>query len=162
MAKPRVDVDTLEDEIAHLRDLDLPALRKRWLDLCGRPAPKFFRRKFLARALAYQMQAKAFGGLSERTKHRLREIAEAVRTGNEHAVLATRRVSPGTQLIRHWREKTYSVTVLDDGFAWNGARFNSLSAIARAITGTNWNGYAFFGLKHSPKNAGVSRSKANG
>ena len=162
VAKAKFQVDTLEDEIARLRDLDLLALRKRWLNLVGRPAPKFFRRKFLVRAVAYQMQVAAFGGLSDKTRRRLREIAEAVRTGNEHAVLATRRVSPGTQLIRHWREKTYSVTVLDDGFAWNGARFASLSAIAGAITGTNWNGYAFFGLKQRSKNRPGAGSNANG
>jgi hypothetical protein len=165
MARPRVDPSTLEDEIARLRDLDLLELRKRWLALYGRPAPKFFRRKFLARALAYQMQVKAFGGLSDKTKRRLREIAEAVRNGNEDAVLGPPRIKPGTKLIRLWQDKTHAVTVLEDGFEWDGKRFNSLSAIAKAITGTNWNGYAFFGLKRrstSNKNGAGSRSEANG
>ena len=165
MARPPVDPSTLEDEIAHLRDLDLPELRKRWLGLSGRPAPKFFRRKFLVRAVAYQMQVKAFGGLSDKTKRRLRDIAEAVRNGNEDAVLGPPRIKPGTKLIRLWQDKTHTITVLEVGFDWDGKRFNSLSAIAKAITGTNWNGYSFFGLKRRPttnKNGAGPRSKTNG
>lgn len=146
----RVDPDTLEDEIAHLRDLDLQELHRRWRSLYGRPAPKFFRRKLLIRAVAYQMQVKAYGGLSEVTKRRLREIAEAVRDGNEETVLGGPRIKPGTRLIRLWQDKTHTVEVLSDGFKWEGRKYPSLSGIAKAITGTNWNGYTFFGLKRRP------------
>ncbi len=146
----RVDPDTLEDEIARLRDLDLHELRKRWLGLYGRPAPKLFRRGLLVRAIAYQMQVKAYGGLSEATKRRLREIAEAVRNGKEESVLSDPRIKPGTRLIRLWQDKTHTVEVLQDGFEWEGRKYPYLSAIAKAITGTNWNGYTFFGLKRRP------------
>ena len=139
--------EALEAEIARLPGLGLGELRARWLKLYGAAAPKFFRRGLLVRAVAYQMQAKAYGGLSPATKRRLREIAEAVRNGNENDLFSAPRIKPGTQLLRVWRDETHRVTVLTDGFEWSGTRFSSLSAIAREITGTNWNGYAFFGLK---------------
>jgi hypothetical protein len=142
---------TLEAEIARLPDLGLADLRQRWLELYGTPAPKFFRRELLLRAVAYQMQVKAYGGLSPATKRRLREIAEAVRSGNEEVLFSAPRIKPGTQLLRVWREETHRVTVLPDGFEWGGTKFRSLSAIAREITGTNWNGYAFFGLTRSSR-----------
>jgi hypothetical protein len=163
-ADSAADRVTIEAEIDRLDRLDLSILRERWRNLCGRPAPVAFRRKFLIRALAYQMQAKAFGGLALATKRRLREIAEAVRDGNEASVLAAPRIKAGTRLYRSWKDKTHVVTVLTDGFEWQGTRHRSLSAIAKAITGTQWNGYAFFGLKRRAsknKNALKQRSAAD-
>jgi Protein of unknown function (DUF2924) len=139
--------EALEAEIARLPALGLGELRQRWLQLYGAAAPKFFRRELLVRAVAYQMQVKVYGGLSAATKRRLREIAEAVRNGNEDDLFSAPRIKPGTQLLRVWQEDTHRVTVLPDGFEWSGTKFSSLSAIAREITGTNWNGYTFFGLK---------------
>jgi hypothetical protein len=69
----------LEAEIGRLPDLSLLELRQRWKTLFGHPAPKSLRRNFLARAVAYQMQVKAYGGLSAATKRRLREIAYAAK-----------------------------------------------------------------------------------
>ena len=139
--------EVLEAEIARLPDLGLAELRARWLKLYGTIAPKFFRRELLVRAVAYQMQVKAYGGLSAATKRRLREIAEVVRNGNEEALFSAPGIKPGTQMLRVWQDQTHLVTVLPDGFEWRGTKHKSLSAIAREITGTNWNGYAFFGLK---------------
>ena len=101
----------------------------------------------MARAVAYQMQVAAYGGLSAATKRRLREIAIAVRNGDRTGVLGGIQIKPGTQLIRQWQNTTHTVIVLDDGFALDGRTHKSLSAVAKAITGTNWNGYAFFGIK---------------
>jgi hypothetical protein len=140
---------TLEAEIRRLPDLSLDELRDRWQALFGNPAPVSLRRKFLARAVAYQMQVQAYGGLSNATKRRLREIADAVRRGNPDAAGVTRQIRPGTQMIRQWRDKTHSVTAIDGGFEWNGQTYKSLSAVAKDITGTNWNGYAFFGIKRA-------------
>ena len=137
----------LEAEIARLGDLGLAELRARWKALYGRPAPKFFRRKLLVRAVAYQMQVKAYGGLSEATKRRLREIAAAARDGTFDAAMTEPRIKPGTRLVRTWKNVTHEVMVLNDGFAWNGERHTSLSTIAKTITGTSWNGWRFFGLK---------------
>ena len=141
-------------------DLGLPDLRNRWKMLFGHPAPKSLRRNFLARAVAYQMQVETYGGLSVATKRRLREIAKAVRTGDANAVLGSSRIKSGTQMIRQWQNTTYTVTALAEGFEWNGRTYKSLSAVANAITGTNWNGFAFFGIKRAPpgnKNASGPR-----
>src|ERR1700736_1026275 len=105
---PRL-IDGLEVEVAQVRDLDITELRKRWQKLYGRPAPKTFRRNLLIRGVAYQMHVAVHGGLSAATKRRLREIAEAVRAGNEDAVLPGPRIKPGTRLYRAWRDKTHVV-----------------------------------------------------
>ena len=90
---------------------------------------------------------KAFGGLSEATKQRLREIAAAARDGTFDAADLEPRIKPGTKLIRTWKKETHEVMALEDGFAWKGERYSSLSTIAKTITGTSWNGWKFFGLK---------------
>jgi hypothetical protein len=107
------------------------------------------RRKFLARAIAYQMQVEVYGGLSNSAKRRLGEIAGAVRRGNPDAAGIARQIRPGTQMIRQWRDETHIVTAISQGFEWNGQSYKSLSAVAKEITGTNWNGYAFFGIKRA-------------
>jgi Protein of unknown function (DUF2924) len=149
---------TLEAEIRRLPDLSLAELRDRWKTLFGNPAPLSLRRKFLARAVAYQMQVKAYGGLSNSTKRRLREIAEAVRRGSPDAAGVVRQIRPGTQMIRQWRDKTHIVISIAGGFEWNGQTYKSLSAVAKDITGTNWNGYAFFGIKR----ASIANKNASG
>lgn len=157
--------DRIEAEIGRLPGLGLAELRRRWLALCGRPAPKFLRRKLLVRALAHQMQVEAYGGLSPQTVRRLRAIAAATQNGNADEALAAPRLKPGTHLLRLWQDQTHCVTVGNDGFEWQGKRYKTLSAVARAITGTNWNGYAFFGLKRRAarnKNAERPRSRSHG
>jgi Protein of unknown function (DUF2924) len=75
-------------------------------------------------------------------------------------MLGGRRIKPGTQMIRQWQNTTHTVTALAEGFEWNGRTYKSLSAVANAITGTNWNGFAFFGIKRAPsgnKNASGPR-----
>ena len=167
MSRGTIDDAALEAEIGQLPALSLLELRNRWKTLFGHPAPKSLRRNFLARAVAYQIQVEAYGGLSVATKRRLREIAHAVRTGDANAMLGSNRIKPGTQMIRQWQNTTYTVTALAEGFEWNGRTYKSLSAVANAITGTNWNGFAFFGIKRTPsgnKNASGSRrtsSRAN-
>ena len=149
MSRRECDEAALEAEITRLPDLRHDELRARWKLLFGRPAPKSLRRKFMARAVAYQMQVAAYGGLSAATRRRLREIATAVRNGDRNGVLGGVQIRPGTQLIRQWQNTTHTVMVLDDGFALDGRTYKSLSAVAKIITGTNWNGYAFFGIKRS-------------
>jgi hypothetical protein len=160
MPRGTTDDVALEAEIGGLPDLSLIELRNRWKTLFGHPAPKSLRRNFSARAVAYQMQVEAYGGLSVATKRRLREIANAVRTGDANAMLGSSRIKPGTQMIRQWQKTTHTVTALAEGFEWNRRTYKSLSAVANAITGTNWNGFAFFGIKRAPsgnKNASGPR-----
>ena len=151
MSRRERDEAALEAEIARLPDLGHDELRKRWKLLFGRPAPKSLRRKFMARAVAYQMQVVAYGGLSAATKRRLREIAMAISNGDRTGVSSGVQIKPGTQLIRQWQSTTHTVMVLDEGFALDGRTYKSLSAIAKAITGTHWNGYAFFGIKRAAR-----------
>ena len=162
MSRDTIENAALEAEIGRLPSLSLLELRNCWKTLFGHPAPKSLRRNFLARAVAYQMQVEAYGGLSVATRRRLREIANAARNGDANATLGSSRIKPGTQMIRQWRNTTHTVTALAEGFEWNGSTYKSLSAVANAITGTNWNGFAFFGIKRAPssnKNAAGPRRK---
>ena len=153
--------EALEAEIRRLPDLSLAELRDRWKALYGNPAPQSLRRSFLARAVAYQMQVEAYGGLSSSTRNRLQGIAAGVRQGNTDVAGIAKAIRPGAQMLRQWRGQTHTVTAVNDGFEWNGKTYKSLSSVARQITGTNWNGYAFFGIKRAPpgnKNAAGPRT----
>lgn len=140
----------IETEIASLRKLGIVELKERWQKLFKNPAPKYFRREFLIRAVAYQLQVEAFGGLSAETKRKLRQIAEALRDGTEPTLTSAPRIKPGTKFIRSWKDETHIVTALDQGFEWKRKRYGSLSEVACAITGTRWNGLLFFGVKRRP------------
>jgi hypothetical protein len=151
-----------ETEIRRLPDLSLGELRARWKALFGNPAPLSLRRKFLARAVAYQLQVEAYGGLSASTKKRLQAIAAGVRQGSLDVAGIAKAIRPGTQMLREWKGQTHTVTAVNDGFEWNGRTYKSLSAIAKEITGTNWNGYVFFGVKRpAPGNKNAAGPRAN-
>jgi len=94
------------------------------------------------KALAYDIQVKAFGGLSART---IRALKAAARPGSGPAT--ARLPARGSRLVREWNGALHEVEVLDDGYHWRGQRFRSLSAIAQVITGTKWSGPRFFGIK---------------
>lgn len=146
MARKRFDPQAVEQEVAALGGLPLDALRKRWVQLFGAPPPKSLRREFLIKACAYQIQVKAFGGLSVATKRRLRAIAEGARTGESVPISGSLKIKPGTRLVRAWGGEVHTVTAVSRGFEYQGQRYRSLSAIAKAITGTSWNGRVFFGV----------------
>lgn len=138
----------IEQEIAALCDLDHATLKERWRALRGGEPPRKLSRQFLVRALAYAIQEQAFGGLSPALRQRLQRLAvELKATGLITSIGRKAAIKPGTRLLREWQGSTHEVTVLEDGFEWNGNTYRSLSAIARAITGTRWNGHLFFGLK---------------
>jgi Protein of unknown function (DUF2924) len=143
---------SLEDEIAHLRDLDLKGLRVRWQGIFKRQAPSHFPRHLLFGVLAYRLQADALGDLDVATIRLLKQIAAGVTKIGSVALTAEfdRRRSelkPGTILMREWNGRPERVTVIDEGFAWKGKTYDSLSSVAFAITGTKWNGPRFFGLR---------------
>jgi hypothetical protein len=143
---------SLDDEIAHLRGLDLHGLRARWKSMFRRQPPSHLPRHLLFAVLAYRLQAEELGDLDPVTARLLKQIAigggtrEASRLTDE---FGRRRVElkPGTVLMREWNAQAYRVMVLDEGFACNGKTYDSLSKVAFAITGTNWNGPRFFGLR---------------
>ena len=140
------------DEIAHLRGLDLQGLRARWQSVFQRPAPSHLGRHLLLSIIAYQIQADRFGDLDHETR-KLLDQTEAVESGSATPTRLVafdqkrRALTPGTVLVREWNEQSQRVMVMEDGFAWNGQTFDSLSMVAFAITGTRWNGPRFFGLR---------------
>lgn len=141
--------DTILARVAVLKTLPIPQLKQQWRDLFESEPPPYNRR-FLEHRLAYRIQELAYGGLKPETLKRLRELGEQLDGGNP----ATRRRQhqdrpmPGTHLIREWQGVEHCVTVRDDGYEYQGRPFKSLSAVARAITNTRWNGWLFFGLKN--------------
>jgi hypothetical protein len=143
---------SVEDEIAHLRGLDLKGLRARWQSVFQRQAPVHLTRHLLFAVIAYQLQADRFGDLDRETKQVL-DRTVATEAGPAMSARLTsfdqRRteLSAGTVLVREWDRQSQRVMVMADGFAWNGQTYDSLSKVAFAITGTKWNGPRFFGLR---------------
>jgi hypothetical protein len=143
---------SFEDEIAHLRDLDLAGLRARWQSVFQRSPPLHLPRHLLFAVLAFRIQADRFGDLDHETRKVL-DRTDVHETGSAMSdrlmSLDQKRTSltPGTVLVREWDRQSHRVMVLADGFAWNGQTFDSLTKIAFAITGTRWNGPCFFGLR---------------
>ena len=143
---------SVEDEIAHLRGLELSGLRARWLSVFQRPAPAHLARHLLFAVIAYRLQADRFGDLDHATRQVLdRAVAKEAGPGMS-ARLASfdqkrTELTPGTVLVREWHRRSQRVMVMADGFAWNGQTYDSLSKVAFAITGTKWNGPRFFGLR---------------
>lgn len=159
--RPSSVEDRVRDEIAALDGMDLGDLRALWQKLYRTGAPKGFRRELLIRACAYQIQAKAYGGLSTRTHRNLLKIAAQAEQGTFTTAGALRRLRPGTRLVREYSGKTHVVEVLSDGFAHDGKKYRSLSAIAKVISGTNWSGNSFFGLKRPTKAQQAGKSEGS-
>jgi hypothetical protein len=143
------DREALNVEIARLRDLDVKALRAQWHNILGRPAPLQLSRHLLLRIVAYRLQADRFGDLDPQSKRAL-DGAESPEKVRQNATIRAERqteLKAGTILGREWNGRMHRVSVLADGFAYEGKTFSSLSKIAFAITGTRWNGPRFFGLR---------------
>ena len=142
--------DSIIARIAALKTTPTPALKTMWRDLFeGEPPP--YNRRFLESRLAYRIQELAYGGLRPTTIERLEALGEQLDGGNI-AVRRTRvddRPIAGTRLIREYQGVEHCVTVRDDGYEYQGRPYKSLSAVARAITGTRWNGWTFFGIRRS-------------
>ena len=152
------DRERLRQLASSLLDLDRRQLLLQWRNHLGGTASAHLPTWLLARLLAYRIQVAAFGDLSAKTQRRLRNVRDA---GDHSAPVpfanrspATRDgvdLRPGALLAREWRGRIERVTVLSEGFAWNGDTYASLSMVAKAITGTSWNGHRFFGLRSGRK-----------
>jgi hypothetical protein len=141
--------DTVLARLAALKTTPTPDLKTMWRDLLDREPPPY-NRKFLESRLAYRIQELAYGGLKPETIERLEALGEQL-DGGKLEVRRKRvddRPMAGTRLIREWQGVEHCVTVLMDGYEYEGRPFKSLSAVARAITGTRWNGWIFFGLRN--------------
>ena len=147
-ANPALD-SSVEAELSAIPGLTRAELMERWVEAYGRKAPKGISRRLLEYVAAYQVQVRAYGGLSPATRRTLHRIAAA--PSREAIVQAAKAGAPkspppGTRLVREWHGRVYTVETLDTGFACDGRRFRSLSEVARHITGVHWSGPRFFGL----------------
>jgi hypothetical protein len=140
--------DSVLAQLNALKSAPIDALRAKWRELFEREPP-LYNRRFLESRLAYRIQELAYGGLKPETVERLEALADELvgkKGGKRRWSVASRPIA-GTRLIREWKGVEHCVTVRDDDFDYQGQPYKSLSAIARAITGTRWNGLVFFGLK---------------
>jgi hypothetical protein len=137
--------------VAGLDGHDLNGLRRQWRAHLGGEPPLHLRRWLLMRVLAYGLQADAYGGLDRSIQRMLCSNREQnAGTQFDRRAPQTRDgvgLKAGAMLVREWKGKLERVIILEDGFAWSGQTFPSLSQIAKAMTGTNWNGHRFFGLR---------------
>ena len=135
-------------QLAALKGAPAPLLKARWRELFDSEPPAYNRR-FLESRLAYRIQELAYGGLSRETVARLQAMAKqyAGQKLEERKARPVSRPVAGTKLIREWEGVEHCVTVRRDDFEYLGTPYKSLSSVARAITGTRWNGWIFFGLK---------------
>ena len=140
--------DTVLARLAALKTTPTLDLKRQWRDLFEKEPPPYNRR-FLESRLAYRIQELAYGGLKPETIERLEALGEQLDGGNVvlRRIRADAKPISGTRLIREWQGVEHSVTVRDLDYGYQGRPYKSLSAVARAITGTRWNGWVFFGLK---------------
>ena len=137
-------------QLAALRKMSVVELKQRWEALFATLAPNNSR-SYLEVRLGNRIQELMLGGLSRDTRRVLDLLVKELEGKNTRKAIMIdpRKPVPGTRLLREWDGAEHSVTVLRDGFDWQGRKFKSLSAVARAITGTQWNGYRFFGLREA-------------
>ncbi|MDP2619265.1 MAG: DUF2924 domain-containing protein [Hyphomicrobiales bacterium] len=141
----------VEEEISGLAELSRQELVDLWVKARGCNPPKGIKRPLLERSASYRIQARAYGGLKPATRRYLLALADR-RPGNQSETPAAQKQcipQPGARLVRQWHGKTHTVDVVDGGFQWNGAHYRSLSAIAREITGAQWSGPRFFGVRRA-------------
>lgn len=152
-APPRPGDDDSRDatvlaRLAAIKTMSVAGLKAEWRRLFGAEAPNNSR-PFLELRLAYRIQELAYGGPSRETVRLLDALADELqgKPGRKAMIRESRMPVAGTRLVREWNGVEHTVTVLRDGFEWEGRKYKSLSAIARAIAGTRWNGWRFFGLR---------------
>jgi hypothetical protein len=134
--------DQVRAEVETLRSLGKGELRARWTKMFGKVPPPALTKDLLGRMIAWRIQEQFYGGHDKATLKLLDRLARGETTKPSIAP----RLRPGTVLMREHRSVRHTVTVTSDGFIWQDESFPSLSAVARAITGTSWNGRRFFGL----------------
>ena len=141
--------DPIPARLAALKTATTLELKEQWRELFDSEPPPFNRR-YLESRLAYRIQELAYGGLKPETVLRLERLGDELDGGDrkKSRIRADLKPITRTRLLREWQGVEHVVTVTADGFEWQGRPYRSLSAIARAITGTRWNGWVFFGLRN--------------
>jgi hypothetical protein len=146
------DREAIEAEIDRVRSLGRDELRTLWRTTLRSSPPPALTKDLMARLICWHIQEQAFGGLDPDTAKLLNGLARGNKLGGD----GHRRLKPGTVLVREYQGERHTVTVVPGGFVWREATYPSLSIIARAITGTAWNGPRFFGLRASCNDLGES------
>lgn len=146
---PAIPKDTVLPRLAALKTAPIADLKQQWRALFGKEPPPFSR-TYIQSRLAYRIQELAYGRLKPEIVARLEALGEQLDGGNITLRRIRRDAKPiaGTRLVREYQGIEHTVTALADGYEWQGRPYQSLSAVARAITGTRWNGLVFFGLKN--------------
>lgn len=154
----------LNIDIGTLDRLPRAELRLLWRKVLGEAPPACLGRDVLALGIAHALQERRRGGLTKAVAKELdRLLVRALgedKAGNRTCSPATPLPRTGTVLVREWQGTTHQVTIVNDGFLWNGQTHRSLSGIARAITGTNWNGPRFFAMRGTTSKTQESRHGA--
>jgi hypothetical protein len=135
----------------NLTDASIGALREFWAKAHGFEPPEGLGRELLTRGIAWQRQADQHGGLSRPLRAELDRLAEQLDQSGELDVERQTYLKAGTRLVREWQGRTLHVSVLGDGFLFEDRHYSSLTQIARSVTGTNWSGPRFFGLRQRPR-----------
>lgn len=130
--------------LRRLAELSPDELRIEWARRYGASAPSLSP-ELLRQGIGYRLQEQRLGGISRPTRSLLRQVSRRAGDGDRKGA-PPRKLTPGTRLVRDWHGTGHTVVILDDGFEYDGRHWKSLTAIAKAITGTHWNGYRFFGL----------------
>jgi hypothetical protein len=159
MSRGSADREALEAEIDRIRSLGLDELRSLWRTTFRASPPPAFGKDLMARFICWHLQEQALGGLDPQIEKILDSLGRGGKT------TADRRLKPGTVLVREYASERHTVTVVPGGYIWRESTYPSLSTVARAITGTAWNGPRFFGLRTAGKsgeNAGNSQLIGDG
>ena len=136
-------------QIADLHGMPQDQLKALWQEYFGTEPPAY-RKGFLVKGLAQRIQELTFGGLAAAHQTKLNALVED-KPAKRRAPEAGTSLLPGTKLVRDWQGVAHHVTVIQDGYEYQGRRFKSLSAIANLIAGTRWNGWTFFGVTNPNK-----------
>lgn len=141
--------DVLPVDLSVLSSLSVGELVSIWQRQLGKTAPSGLPRSLLARSLAYQLQIPKMGGLQREVIRILDRVADNLEAGGKADVpsVPEKKIKPGSVLVREHGGTLHRVMVMAEGFIWDGKTYPSLSAVAKAITGTNWNGNTFFGIR---------------
>lgn len=138
----------IDEQLAGLTMMSPARLRAEWRRLHrGQALPEGLTPSQLGRAIAWRLQEKAFVGLPPARMRELDRLAVQLVAGSEIEVTGVRSLKPGSRLVRHWHDRVYSVSALDQGFEFEERHYSSLTHIARQITGAAWSGPRFFSLK---------------
>jgi hypothetical protein len=151
--------DQIAKRLAELPTLSRAALCDLWKQLFDASPPPNLRRDFMIPIEAFRLQEQAFGSLSARTRDRLRHLSRAFEKNSESAIPSASQIRPGTRLVRQWRDQVHLVNVQANFYEYQGARYQSLSEIARLITGTRWSGPLFFGIKNKQVGSKLKEAK---